>query len=441
MIVSLLAWAVSATSCMAPTPLDSFLKPRHVVSLGEVHGTDEAPQHALALACRAAALKLPTWLGLEMPHEEQALVDAFLRTGDYGPLLAAPFWRRAAAAQDGRSSLAMLGLLGRIRELDAEGIRIRVFLFDAENPGIDRNRDMAGEIQRLRQQNPEGSFILLTGDLHARIRKALPRSLSWHLAQADGGRVHAILLAHGAGTMWGCQSPSVPCGVTSLPATTELPEGAFRAYSPRRDGFDAEWSIGPVKASPPAAGGVTVAAPIAQSVFDASSLSLKTTAQRPIDLEALRTRYVLVLPWSTLCGGPHVEVLRRAELLRHALRADRRVAVLVLNLDPIDNPADAEALRHLIARNASDVTVWLDRQTTLIRRMDMAMRARRPQDTFPENAVAIFDVGLADRHGDVLFVESIGRVRDDKAFVAQVRRTLSQRLRSTPATDAGLGRR
>src|SRR6516165_7381965 len=143
-----MAWLVAGSGCTEPTPIDAILTPGATVLLGETHGTREAPARAGDVACRAARLGHPIWLGLELPREEQRQVDDFLASGDVQPLLAAPFWQRAQ--QDGRSSLAMLTLLGQVRELRLDGIDIHVFLFDAEDPPADRNADMAGAIERVR---------------------------------------------------------------------------------------------------------------------------------------------------------------------------------------------------------------------------------------------------------------------------------------------------
>jgi hypothetical protein len=102
-----------------------LLKPGALVLLGEIHGTAEVPLFVGRLACQATAKGLRVRVGLEIPQEEQARIDAFLSATDADAakqsLLQGPFWTRDM--QDGRSSEAMLALLTRLRDPPAVGTK------------------------------------------------------------------------------------------------------------------------------------------------------------------------------------------------------------------------------------------------------------------------------------------------------------------------------
>ena len=110
-----------------------------ILLIGEMHGTNEAPALVGQLACQLAR-RVSVRVGLEIPTEEAHAVSRYLASAggaeEESALLAGRFW--TSPVQDGRSSVAMLGLLEALRRNRIEGKHIDVFLFDrADNADRD----------------------------------------------------------------------------------------------------------------------------------------------------------------------------------------------------------------------------------------------------------------------------------------------------------------
>ena len=82
---------------------------------GEMHGSKEAPALIHGLACSVSE-KQAVAVGLEMPSQDQARLDAFMasdgKADDVDTLLATDFWQQG---RDGRSSAAMFQLIEDLR--------------------------------------------------------------------------------------------------------------------------------------------------------------------------------------------------------------------------------------------------------------------------------------------------------------------------------------
>jgi hypothetical protein len=150
-----------------------------LVLVGELHGTREIPALVAALVRRAAASD-PVRLGLEMPGEMEGALRTYVRsTGsrkDKAALLQQPFW----SSRDGRSSVAMFGLVESARVLRARGRDVDVFAMEPMYPGEAeaakaggylkvKEAGMAAAIRRqINQAVPHQRVIALMGNYHAR---------------------------------------------------------------------------------------------------------------------------------------------------------------------------------------------------------------------------------------------------------------------------------
>ncbi|MBZ4416863.1 hypothetical protein [Myxococcus sp. RHSTA-1-4] len=241
--------------------MEALLKPAAFVILGEMHGTKEAPAFTAALACHAAAAGQPVRVELELPVAEQPRIDAFLASEDGAmqPLTSGEFWSQQM--RDGRSSEAMLQALARLRELRRAGLPVTVRVFDVGAVGgKDRDASMAERLLQERAQAPGETFIVLTGNLHARRDKGAPwdpelRFMANHLLASEPGLV-TLDMAYLEGSLWACMGRTeADCKVH--PAR---PRYAEHAATPRivlmkdelKGRYDGVYGVGALTASPPA---------------------------------------------------------------------------------------------------------------------------------------------------------------------------------------------
>jgi hypothetical protein len=244
--------------CGAPIEgLAPLLAPGHALVLGEVHGTREVAEFAASAVC-AAAHTGPVVLGLEMPAQPQ--FAAYLASDGGGQaqqaLLSAPFWN--AVFQDGRATVAALGLIDRVRVLAQQGLPVELLLFDASaKDGRERDRLMAQNISAHQSLHPKSTYVFVMGNLHAR---KTPGS-SWQ--PDDGYQWLASLLhlpvvsldaGHGDGTAWICLSQKPEeCGPKVVSARETTGQREVR-LAPSKDGaYDGIFDVVTFTASPPAA--------------------------------------------------------------------------------------------------------------------------------------------------------------------------------------------
>jgi hypothetical protein len=111
--------------CRAPAGVDALFRDPEVryLVLGEVHGTDAMPAAAAEIACEAASRGDRTLVALEIPRREQAAIEAYVGGADDVATLLGSDWARR---RDGTASVAMLGLLTRLRDLREAGLEIEV---------------------------------------------------------------------------------------------------------------------------------------------------------------------------------------------------------------------------------------------------------------------------------------------------------------------------
>jgi hypothetical protein len=242
-----------------------------VVLFGEMHGTREIPQTFGEIAAQVAARGGPPLVvGLEIPESEQPRIDAFMTSDGGGTaeaaLQASSYWRRPHTAQDGRTSVAMLELLDRLRLLRRGAPKLRVAAFDVREitartgDGIDWDGEMAKRLKEIRRESPSATLLVLTGNVHARTAVGTPWDASFvpmgkHLADALAGLL-AFNAAYAPGEAWVCLREE-ECGPSPMRGT-DLGGARFleRRSARSPEGFDGILYVGgAIHASPPSFGG------------------------------------------------------------------------------------------------------------------------------------------------------------------------------------------
>lgn len=171
--ISALLLALAAADCAPIEGSAAILDDPAIdyVILGEMHGTNEIPALFGDLVCAAAA-RGPVIVALEIALEDQGVFDAYLRSsGDVqarAALLRADFW----VSGDGRSSVAMLALVERLRAMFRSrrilGIAATVDT-SAYVPGDQTpyDRAMAAGWTRALAAHPGARLVALVGSAHA----------------------------------------------------------------------------------------------------------------------------------------------------------------------------------------------------------------------------------------------------------------------------------
>ncbi|GHA78396.1 calcium-binding protein [Cognatilysobacter bugurensis] len=199
---------------------------RRLILLGELHGTREIPELVRVLATRYAD-EGPVLLALEMPHREQASLDAYLESnGDAdarAALRARAFWQRADTDHDGRRSEEMLDLIDAMRALRGQGRDVALLAYDmaAEAPRTDpnaRDRFMAEVARAAHDALPHGRLLVLGGNVHAMLERPgyappqMPVPMGAHLRDLQPVSVR---IGATAGEFWACRRPR-PCAALAV---------------------------------------------------------------------------------------------------------------------------------------------------------------------------------------------------------------------------------
>jgi hypothetical protein len=251
-------------ACGAVPGLDPLLRVRDVVLVGEMHGTVESPAFVGRAVCVALAGGRPVTVGLEIPIEEDARIRAYLASSgsasDRDALLAGAFWQ--APFQDGRRSRAMLALLEDLRRTLRAGGPVHLLLLDstAFRGGSERDRAMAGRLRDAIAGAPHDLFLVLTGNLHTRLRQGV----SWDPSYEPMGLVltrlapklpiAALDVAYTGGSAWICETPQpASCGAKTLKGRPDAGSpGVTLAPTVSAEGYSGVYGVGTLTASPPA---------------------------------------------------------------------------------------------------------------------------------------------------------------------------------------------
>lgn len=241
-----------------------LLRPATTLLLGEVHGTHEVPAFVGTLA-RTVTEKLGVTVALEIPRQEQGRIDAFMASPgterDRADLLQGDFWK----LRDGRSSIAMLDLIERLRMLSRESGKVRLIAIDDEENALSPDEQMAENVLRQRHARKSDLMIVLTGNLHSSIQKGNPwdsefRSMGWHLSQ-EKIPLFSLEAQYATGTAWNCDGEI--CGVFPILGGGEDPARPLgTSLVDAQEGFHGTFFVGTAHASKPA-----------QSILQARGLS------------------------------------------------------------------------------------------------------------------------------------------------------------------------
>ena len=232
-----------------------------VLVIGEMHGSNEYPAFAKSVVCQLLAANKPVILGLEISESEQVALNHYLQssgtTEDRRALQKGKFWQ--GKIQDGRSSVAMFGLIDAVRKLKQSGQKVLLAAFDISDDykpvPLEKNEAYArgrrdGEmtlniIDRLRQY-PEYTYVALVGGNHASRGKHYPNNpdfspMAYLLSQREP--IQTVYLSHQEGAFWVCRKPAdqLVCGPYTYPASKNKVSA--------QDDFSIE--LGKVTASPP----------------------------------------------------------------------------------------------------------------------------------------------------------------------------------------------
>lgn len=254
-----IAWAATpAPHCASlPPTLARTLQPGALLLLGELHGSVQSPAMAARIVCGALRHDRQVVLFLEIPHDEQPRLDAYLRSvGDAEARRAlvrgSNFWEAPPEGQDGRCSLAIFDLIDAVRRLRQQSAALTLIAFDVDGAdAADRDRTMADRVRTERARDPTALLIAYTGNIHNMpalppgLAGGIPAPMATHLR--DLRAVALDLRAEEGGTAWNCRESCV------VHATAPTPAAVRRALSEERPmPYTAVWPLGPVTASLPA---------------------------------------------------------------------------------------------------------------------------------------------------------------------------------------------
>jgi hypothetical protein len=245
--------AADAAGCASGIEVPKVLAvPGGTLILGELHGTQEVPMFAADVTCHLLDQGHRVVLALEIPTTEQERIHRFLASsGDAAAradLVASDYW--TFPMQDGRRSQAIVELLAKTQQWASARAPIEVVAFDAEVPPAERDAAMAETLAAARRSTPDAVFLVVTGGLHA-MRTPTPDfepMAARFEAMVAPSQVRSLRMAHAGGSAWLCTEE---CGPHQL-------EGQRRAtrtinlFVRPTEGFDGEFYVGPLHASPPA---------------------------------------------------------------------------------------------------------------------------------------------------------------------------------------------
>lgn len=247
------ALLIAEPSCGPVQGIEQLTRGNALVILGEIHGTDQAPAFAAAVACHALREKRPVILALELPQVEQTKLDRYLSSSgsstDRDAFLESSFWSRSY--QDGRTSEAMIELVEAARKLISSKADLTVIYIDRPEARQNRDQVMADRIIQAAAKSPDSLIITLVGNLHARITPGDKWMGSRLLEPMKSRDIISLNLRHSGGSAWICLSGE-PCGVQELGGRGQAgaPQVSLDdAAGPRYSGW---FDVGPISASPPA---------------------------------------------------------------------------------------------------------------------------------------------------------------------------------------------
>ncbi|BDY06336.1 hypothetical protein [Ferrimonas sp. YFM] len=226
-----------------PDPVVSLLDSQHhdTLLLGEMHGTNEAPQAAYATIChQASKLDQPLIVGLELNAEDLDFGGDLNRLK--AQIQASTDWQTVF---DGRSSRALYQLLERLHPLVKSG-EIQVVGFNYKHDP--RDLRMAENLRPYLGQ----PIVIYSGNWHTQTvhgnRWAPDAKMMGAYLKGWGANTLSIRLYSGNGTAWFWEEDGQK--VYTLTNRQSAPAGTLKPASQER-GYHYIWHLGPVTASLP----------------------------------------------------------------------------------------------------------------------------------------------------------------------------------------------
>ena len=267
---SLLFAASDAVQCKVIEGATSVVKKGTILLIGEQHGTNEIPAGAGELACLASTEGLSTLVLLELPATWNPAFERFLNERD--PESALRVFKTSVGwatfhqpyQPDGRSSVAIAKLLKDLHGLRMGGAKLTIRAFDSrpfEPPQANNDFGMASSLVRNIEESPADFTLLLTGNLHSRLRrdttKIKPEPMAYlaSLARPKWNFV-SINATFSSGEAWACTisdgSTEMECQ-SSVYKTRWPPSTRKIVVSgvPDENGYHGTFYVGPITAALP----------------------------------------------------------------------------------------------------------------------------------------------------------------------------------------------
>jgi hypothetical protein len=221
-------------------------KPRILV-FGEVHGTSEIPEFFADAICQLSETR-PILVLLEFDQHDGELLDRYIH-GDprvtTAVLVSTGVW--AERRRDGRTSKAMLSMIGRLRKLALAGRKLAVTgIVPTDNfelPQKYYELGIANEIRRATATHKDSAVLVLIGNLHAR-KTALPEMASVRpaISLLPPDDVLSLRNDIASGHAWNCQTDGCHEHET-VPPTPLHPRGIV-VDAKANEGYDGFFSVG-----------------------------------------------------------------------------------------------------------------------------------------------------------------------------------------------------
>lgn len=258
-LVSANAQPTEQGSSLCQRDLDiSLLEDYQFLIFGEVHGTNEIPSIFSDYVC-AFGSKEPVAVGVEWPAHSSTQLNDYISSRENGdeqvPLRIAAEMSGQQGA-DGRSTLAIVEMLERLRALKLAGLDITVVPFVPDSSDINGGQDAYERAlaDKLMANIPTGRrALILVGNVHAqRAKFEISDGLGFMPMAAHFPEDATLGLAPriASGSAWNCSAQG--CGANPVPARDLSGYPEIEVFEQDRSGYGGAWLIGRVSASPPA---------------------------------------------------------------------------------------------------------------------------------------------------------------------------------------------
>ncbi|MBU8896365.1 hypothetical protein DRW03_27575 [Corallococcus sp. H22C18031201] len=255
------------TECGLPIAgLGRHVRAGNVLLLGELHGTQEVPRFIAQAACQVASAGVKVSVGLELPVENEGRMETFLASQgeeeDWLNLMDAGFWR--SPYPDGRGSEAVANMLEQLRLLRAQGLDVKVFVYDHPKlNGQAREDALTATVMERVKHDADRFHLVVSGNVHSRREAGLPWDESYRpmglLLKEKLKGVVSLDMAYDSGTAWICAvdhsgvKDKLACGVQDAKGKDNGARPFVHVWGgANAAGYDGVFYVGKVSASAPA---------------------------------------------------------------------------------------------------------------------------------------------------------------------------------------------